>query len=170
MRGVMNNLTGYCTLKQVNSWRSNTIFGNKYFLRSMCWKGWGAHTHSHRYTHYAHTHACTHTHAHTQTHTHTHTHTKTHPHAHAHTHTHTHTHIVFSGGIIVFTLYIRVPGPEVIKRFSCSTQLNMKFVLLINLKILTIANSFLLNIAEHENFSATKNENANHCCRLFGTY
>ena len=26
----------------------------------------------------------------------------------------------------------------------------MKFVLLINLKLLTIANSFLLNIAEHE--------------------
>ena len=28
------------------------------------------------------------------------------------------------------------------------------FVLLINLKLLTIANSFLLNIAEHEHFSA----------------
>ena len=42
------------------------------------------------------------------------------------------------------------PGPEVIKLFSCSTQLSMKFALLINLKLLTIANSFLLNIAEHE--------------------
>ena len=30
----------------------------------------------------------------------------------------------------------------------------MNFFLLINLKLLTIANSFLLNIAEHENFSA----------------
>ena len=29
----------------------------------------------------------------------------------------------------------------------------MKFVMLLNLKLLTIANSFLLNIAEHENFS-----------------
>ena len=29
------------------------------------------------------------------------------------------------------------PGPEVIKLFSCSTQLGMKFVLFINLKILT---------------------------------
>ena len=29
------------------------------------------------------------------------------------------------------------PGPEVIKLFSCSTQLNMEFVLFINLKILT---------------------------------
>ena len=28
-------------------------------------------------------------------------------------------------------------GPEVIKHFSCSTQLSMKFILLINLKILT---------------------------------
>ena len=56
-----------------------------------------------------------------------------------------------------------LPGPEVIKRFSCSTQLSMKFVLLINLKLLTNANSFLRNKAEHENFSANKYENANFC-------
>ena len=38
----------------------------------------------------------------------------------------------------------------------------MKFFLLINLRLQTIiANSFLLNIAEHENFSANKYENAN---------
>ena len=30
-----------------------------------------------------------------------------------------------------------VPGPEVIKLFSCSTQLSMKFFLLINVKMLT---------------------------------
>ena len=30
------------------------------------------------------------------------------------------------------------PGPEVIKHFSCSTQLSMKFVLLINAKIVGI--------------------------------
>ena len=53
--------------------------------------------------------------------------------------------------------------PEVIKLFSCSTQLSMKFVLLINLKLLTIANSFLLNLSEHENFSANNYENANFC-------
>ena len=41
-------------------------------------------------------------------------------------------------------------GPEVIKRFSYSTQLGIKFALLINLKLLTIANPFMLNIAEHE--------------------
>ena len=51
---------------------------------------------------------------------------------------------------------------ELIKLFSCSTPLSMKFVLLINLKLL-IANSFLLNIAEHENLSANKDENANYC-------
>ena len=36
----------------------------------------------------------------------------------------------------------------------------MKFVLLIILKLLIFANSSLLNIAEHENFSANKYENA----------
>ena len=35
----------------------------------------------------------------------------------------------------------------------------MKFFMLINLKLLTIANSFLLNTAEHENSSANKCEN-----------
>ena len=53
-------------------------------------------------------------------------------------------------------------GPEVIKLFSCSSQLSLKFVLLINRKLLTIASSFLLNTAEHENFSANKYENANY--------
>ena len=50
--------------------------------------------------------------------------------------------------------------PAVIKPFSCSAQLSM-FVLLINLKLLTIANSFLLKIDMHENFSAN-NANANY--------
>ena len=36
----------------------------------------------------------------------------------------------------------------------------MKLVLLINIKLLTTANSFFLNIAEHENFSANKYEMA----------
>ena len=38
----------------------------------------------------------------------------------------------------------------------------MKFILLINLKLLTTVNSFLLNIAEHKNSSANKYENANY--------
>ena len=54
-------------------------------------------------------------------------------------------------------------GPEVIKLFSCSIQISMKFVLLINLKLLITADSFLLNIAEHTKISANKYENANYC-------
>ena len=52
------------------------------------------------------------------------------------------------------------PGPKVIKLFSCSSVLSMKFVLLINLKLLKAAICFFLNIAEHENFSAKEYENA----------
>ena len=37
----------------------------------------------------------------------------------------------------------------------------MNFFMLINLRFVTNALSFLLNIAEHENFSANKYENAN---------
>ena len=50
------------------------------------------------------------------------------------------------------------PDPGVIIFFSCSTQLSMKFVLSKLLKLPTIAISFLLNKAEHENFSASKHE------------
>ena len=38
----------------------------------------------------------------------------------------------------------------------------MKFVLQIIVKLLILAKYFLLNIAEHENFSANKYENANY--------
>ena len=41
-------------------------------------------------------------------------------------------------------------GPEVIKHFSFSTELSMKFILLINIKIHIILTFFLLNRAEHE--------------------
>ena len=67
----------------------------------------------------------------------------------------------YSDHTTVYILNIGTPGPKVIKLFSCSTQLSMKFVLLINPKLLTIANFFLINIAEHEIFSANKYENAN---------
>ena len=43
----------------------------------------------------------------------------------------------------------------------------MKFVLLINLKLLSIANAFLLNIAKHEIFFAKKYENANYFVCIF---
>ena len=36
----------------------------------------------------------------------------------------------------------------------------MKFVLLINIILLTVANSFLLNITEHKTLSANEYENA----------
>ena len=39
--------------------------------------------------------------------------------------------------VFLITLILR-PGSEVIKVFSCSTQLSMKFILLINVKIQTI--------------------------------
>ena len=65
-------------------------------------------------------------------------------------------------------------GAKAIKLFSCSTQLSMKIFMLINLnfmlinlKLPTTANSFLLNLAEHEKFSANKYENANHCWEKF---
>ena len=47
-------------------------------------------------------------------------------------------------------------GTDHIKLFSCSAQLRMKFVLLMDLRLPVIANSFLLNTAEHEDFSANK--------------
>ena len=53
------------------------------------------------------------------------------------------------------------PGLEVITKFSCSTQLSMKFYLLINSKLLRSTLVFLLNLAEFENFSAYEYENAN---------
>ena len=39
----------------------------------------------------------------------------------------------------------------------------MNFVQLIKYKLLIIANPFLLNMAQHENFSANKYDNANYC-------
>ena len=57
-------------------------------------------------------------------------------------------------------MYLVTSGPEVIKHFTYSTQLSMKLILLINLKVLTLANSFLLNLSDHENLSANKYENA----------
>ena len=53
-------------------------------------------------------------------------------------------------------------GTEVIKLFSCSTQLNMKFCPANKSLIAEITNSFFLNIAEHENVYAYKHENANY--------
>ena len=56
--------------------------------------------------------------------------------------------------IVLYKFFVRTsafPGPEVIKKFSCSTQLSMKFILLIKLTILTFffKTVFMLNSAEH---------------------
>ena len=65
----------------------------------------------------------------------------------------------------IFRLEKKVPylelRPQGYKTFFMLNSLSMNFVLLINLKLLTIANSFLLNIAEHDIFFANKYENAN---------
>ena len=50
-------------------------------------------------------------------------------------------------GTSITATSLQQSGPEVINLFSCSTQQSMKFALLIHLKLLTITNSFLLNIA-----------------------
>ena len=44
-----------------------------------------------------------------------------------------------------------IPSPEVIKLFSCSTQLNTKFILLINVKMPTIVGilTFISMIKQH---------------------
>ena len=44
-------------------------------------------------------------------------------------------------------------GPEVIKLFSCSTQLSMKFHLVIKIKIPTVKTVFMLSSAEHAQLS-----------------
>ena len=51
-------------------------------------------------------------------------------------------------------------GPKITIVFMFNSDEHEMFML-INLKFLTMPNSFLLNIAEHENFSANKYENAN---------
>ena len=68
--------------------------------------------------------------------------------------------------LIILTSIIIIIDSEVIKLLSCLIQLSMKIFLLINLKLLTTANSFFLKIAEYENFSANKHENANYCWNL----
>ena len=71
-----------------------------------------------------------------------------------------------SNQLLVPKEVITIPDPEVIKLCSCSTQLCMNSVLLINHRLLTIANSLLLNMAEHESFPANKYENANYRCHF----
>ena len=49
-------------------------------------------------------------------------------------------------------------GPEVIELFLCSTQLSMKFQLLINTKIASNEGNFVLKLSEHAIYLAHKYE------------
>ena len=64
-------------------------------------------------------------------------------------------------------LELSISGPEIINLFFMLNSTEHEFFMLINLKLLTMPNSFLLNVAEHENFSANKYENANYCGEIF---
>ena len=70
----------------------------------------------------------------------------------------------------MLALVTEVQGAKVLKLFSCSTQLSMKLVLLISLKLLTIANSFLLHIAEHETGPAYKSQITYNCKFFLATH
>ena len=56
-----------------------------------------------------------------------------------------------------------IPGPEVIKPFSCSIQLSMKFQLLIKTKILTNKGVFCFKSLRCCIYHADKCLNANNC-------
>ena len=59
----------------------------------------------------------------------------------------------------VFESVMDNSGPQSYKTFSWSTQLKC---VLLNFKLSTIVNSFMLNIVQHEHFSANEHENANY--------
>ena len=59
-------------------------------------------------------------------------------------------------GLISLCICAMWSGPQIIKLFSWSTLLSMKFVPIINLNLPKTVNSFLLNTAVHERFSANK--------------
>ena len=52
------------------------------------------------------------------------------------------------------------PDPKVTKLFPCSTQLSMKFYLLISSKLLIRKDVFLFSLTVYEIFSADEYENA----------
>ena len=60
----------------------------------------------------------------------------------------------FEGRTLV--LLVSVPGPEVIKLFSCSTQLSMKFKMLINIEIAKINGNFMFRSQKPAIYPANK--------------
>ena len=63
----------------------------------------------------------------------------------------------------------RVPGPKIIKLFSCSTQLSTKFILLINVKMPTIV-GILTFISMISITSERHNARNFFICRYFNFY
>ena len=53
-----------------------------------------------------------------------------------------------------------LPGPEVIKHFSCSTQLSTKFFLLINVKMPTIVGILTFRSRKNSILSLSESEKA----------
>ena len=56
-----------------------------------------------------------------------------------------------------------ISRPRGYETFLMLRSASMKCVLLVNPKLLTVANPFLINIAEHESFTSNKYKNANNC-------
>ena len=60
------------------------------------------------------------------------------------------------------------PGPEVMKRFPCSTQLSTKFTMLINVKMPTIVG--ILTFISMINATSERLKARNSICRYFSFY
>ena len=54
---------------------------------------------------------------------------------------------MFFDAVVVVLFHFKSSGPEVIKLFSCSAQLRLNFILLINVKMPTIVGIFLTFIS-----------------------
>ena len=63
--------------------------------------------------------------------------------------------------MIILYDFHKAPGAEVIKLFSCSTQLSMKFKMLINIEIAKIYGIFRFNSLKPVIYPANKYQNAN---------
>ena len=55
-----------------------------------------------------------------------------------------------------FSMHYSCPGPEVIKLFSCSTQLSTNFIMLINVKMPTIVGILTFNSMTNKTFESLK--------------
>ena len=62
---------------------------------------------------------------------------------------------------------IQTPGPEVIKLFTCSSQLIMKFQLLINVEVVKNCGKFRFKTQKLVIYPAHKCKNANNCWHFY---